>query len=69
MLDDISAFSKFLKSARNNAILLAILAVFAITSVSIIVSNSIKEHQTNATIAGLGSSLANDIKQKVRSAI
>lgn len=68
MLDEILVFAKSLTSGRNNAILLAILAVFAITSVSII-SNSIKEHEASATIAGLGSSLANTIKQKVSNAI
>ena len=68
MLDEILVFAKSLITGWNNAILLAILAVFAITSVSLI-SNSIKEHEASATIAGLGSSLANTIKQKVSNAI
>jgi competence protein ComGC len=54
--------------AKKDAILLIILPVFAIIIVSVI-PNSIKEHQASATIAGLGSSLANAIKQKVSNAI
>jgi hypothetical protein len=68
MLDEILLFGKFLTMAKKNTILLIILTVFAISIVSVI-PNSIKEHQASATIAGLGSSLANTIKQKVSNAI
>jgi hypothetical protein len=47
---------------------LTILAVFTISIVCVVL-NSIKEHGASATIAGLGSSLANTIKQKVSNAI